>query len=182
MLIKNQPDNKPSSTEFIEIVDSSNHPLGLLSQKEVHQQGLYHRSVLVLIYDRQGQLLIQKRHRSKGIYPGRWDLPATGHVPAGESAVDAVCAKLKKQVGMEVPPRRIRHLATIKGTAETNFEFIYLFSAGKTTAFPVPVPGEVEEITFLDQSDMESLVLEFPDILTPELVYFWRRRLLFAKF
>ncbi|MFP4084863.1 MAG: NUDIX hydrolase [Desulfonatronovibrio sp.] len=182
MIVKKYPENKPSSTEFIEIVDSSNHPLGVLSRKAAHQQGLYHRSVLVLIYDGQDRLLIQKRHPSKRIYPGRWDLPAAGHVPAGESAVDAACARLKKQVGVEVGARRIRHLTTINATAETNFEFIYLFSAGKTTAPLIPMPGEVEEITFLDQSDMEALVLEFPDILTPELVYLWRRQLLFAKF
>ncbi|MFO7728655.1 MAG: NUDIX domain-containing protein [Desulfonatronovibrio sp.] len=173
---------QPSFPEFIEIVDSCNQPLGVLSRKEAHQQGLYHRSVLVLIYDDQNRLLIQKRHGSKRIYPGRWDLPATGHVPAGESAVDAACAKLRKQLGVEVPPWRIRHLTTINATAETNFEFIYLFSGGKIHTSPVPVSGEVEEITFLNQNDMEALVLEFPDILTPELVYFWRRRLLFAKF
>lgn len=182
MNVKKFADSKSSPTEFIEIVDSSNQPLAVLSQKEAHQQGLYHRSVLVLLYDSQNHLLIQKRHRSKKIYPGRWDLPATGHVPAGESAVDAARAKLKKQVGVEMPSWRIRHLTTINGTAETNFEFIYLFSGGKTPIPPVPVHREVEEITFLDHNDMEALVLEFPEILTPELVYFWRRGLLFTTF
>ncbi len=165
--------------EYVEVVDSSNKPLGVMSRDEVHRQGLYHRSVLVLVYDHLNRLLIQKRHQSKEVYPGRWDLSATGHVVAGESTVDAAYRELKEEVG--VIPARIRLITTISGRPETNYEFVYLYDAGKISEHPMPDPLEVESIRFIDQDDMETLIREFPEILTPGLVYFWRRQLLFLK-
>lgn len=180
MSLKKKPKKKKNiPSDYIEIVDSMNRPLGVLSREDVHRQGLFHRSVLVLAYDLKNRLLIQKRHPSKKIYPGRWDLSATGHVLAGESTVEAAYRELEEEVG--IVPSRIRHIITINGSQETNFEFVYLYSAGKISSPPSPNPLEVEDITFIGQDDMQSLVREFPDILTPGLVHFWRYRLLFSS-
>ncbi len=164
-------------SEYVEVVDSKNRPLMVLTRAEAHRQGLFHRSVLVLVYDSGNRLLIQKRHHLKKIYPGRWDLSATGHVLAGESAVDAAYRELEEEVG--IIPSRIRLVTTINGRRETNFKYVYLFSAGKITTHPDPNPLEVEDIRFIGRDDMGSLVSEFPDILTPGLVYFWEKQLLF---
>ncbi|WP_051617284.1 NUDIX hydrolase [Desulfonatronovibrio hydrogenovorans] len=171
--------NSKVHQEYIEAVDSSNRPLAVLPRAEVHRQGLFHRTVIVLVYDRDHRLLIQKRHRSKSLYPGRWDLSATGHLKAGESATDGAMRELREEVG--VAPKALRLATIINGSSETNFEFIYLFNAGRVKFSPSPNPEEVEETMFIDRDDMESLVSEFPDILTPGLVYFWRRQLLFPR-
>lgn len=176
------PSKKPKrkglvQKEYVEVVDYCNQPLAVMDRKEAQRQGLFHRSVLVLVYDLQNRLLLQKRHHSKKIYPGRWDLSATGHVLAGESALDAAYRELEEEMG--IIPFRIRPVITINGSEETNFRFVYLFNAGKIACPPGPNPREVEDITFINQLDMYSLVREFPDILTPGLVYFWRKQLLF---
>ena len=165
--------------EYIEIVDSENRPLGVMSRTDAHRQGLYHRSVLVLAYDQQYRLIIQKRHGSKELYPGRWDLSATGHILAGESALEAAYRELEEEMG--ITASTMRHIITINGREDTNYEFVYLFSAGRTAVPPRPNPLEVEDISFTDRNDMETLVHEFPNILCPGLVYFWRRQLLFPK-
>jgi len=176
---KNFERKKHDSSEYIEILDSMNRPLGVLSREDVHRQGLFHRSVLVLVYDHLKRLLIQKRHHSKKVYPGRWDLSATGHVLAGESTIAAAYRELEEELG--ITPPRIRLIITINGNQDTNFEFVYLYNAGKIPTPLSPNPLEVEDITFIDQDDMDSLVREFPDILTPGLVYFWRKQLLFTN-
>jgi isopentenyl-diphosphate Delta-isomerase len=163
--------------EYVEIVDSQNQPLAVMDRDEAHRQGLFLRSVLVIVHDMQNRLLLQKRHPSKRVYPGRWDLSATGHVLAGESALDAAYRELEEEMGIEAP--RMKLAAFINAGPETDFRFVYLFNAGKMSIVPGPDSGEVEDITFIDRQDLHSLVKEFPDILTPGLVYMWKRQLLF---
>lgn len=169
----------PEDTEYLEVVDAMNKPIGVLSREEVHLQGLFHRSVLVLVYDRDYRLLIQQRHHAKKVYPGRWDLSATGHVLAGESSLDAAYRELQEEVG--IIPSRLKHVTTINGNQDTNYEFVSLFSAGRQASMPSPNPLEVEDFMFLNLEDMNTLVAEFPDLVTPGLVYFWRKGLLFPK-
>jgi len=177
MISKKAKEKNLIPAEYVEVVDSENRPLMVMPREEAHKQGLYQRSVLALVYDVKNRLLIQKRHQTKKIYPGRWDLSATGHILAGESSLDAAYRELEEEIG--IVPSRVRLITIIRGSLETNFKFVYLFNAGKTASPPSPNPGEVEDIAFIGRDDMDSLVREFPDILTPGLVYLWERRLLF---
>ncbi|MBT8763415.1 NUDIX domain-containing protein [Desulfohalobiaceae bacterium Ax17] len=165
--------------ERIEVVDENNNPIAVLSRNEVHRQGLFHRSVLVLVYNQEGKVFLQKRHRNKNLYPGRWDLSATGHVKAGEAAEDAALRELKEEVG--IVPRQLKLIHTLKGTKETHNEFVYLFSAGKILDTPCPDPSEVEYGQFVDAEELSTMVKEFPELLTPGVVYFWQKGLIFPR-
>lgn len=164
---------------YLEIVDWGNRSLGVMSREEVHNQGLCHRSVLVLVYDSANRLLVQKRQQTKMAYPGCWDLSASGHVLAGESTADAACRELREEVGINPP--RIRLVNKIAASRETDFEFVYLFSTGKINTDPSPNNMEVQSVSFLDREGMDSLVREFPENLTPALAFFWKRQLLFPR-
>ena len=104
-------------------------------------------------------------------------MSATGHVLAGESALDAAYRELEEEMGIEAP--RMKLMAFINAGPETNSRFVYLFSAGKMSIIPGPDFGEVEDITYINQQDLNFLVAEFPEILTPGLVYMWKKQLLF---
>jgi len=167
----------PAKEDLIEVVDSRNFSLAVLPRNQVHLQGLYHRSVAVLAYDLNNRIFLQKRAAGKSVYPGRWDLSATGHVLAGEAAMDAAFREAEEEIG--IVPRRLKLVHTIPGSRETNCEFVYLYSAGKTASHPRLNPDEVEDGVFLNQNDLDVLVKEFPEILTPGLVYLWRLGLVF---
>ena len=170
---------KPVLSQHIEFVDEENRPLGVLPENEVHRQGLLHRSVQVLVFDKAHRLLIRKRQGNRNLYPGRWDLSASGHVLAGESAADAACRKLEQELG--ITPAGLRLVMALKGTPVTSFEFVYLFNAGKILTFPSSSQVQMEDTAYLDRDDMSSLAAEYPDILTPGLVYLWRKQLLFPR-
>lgn len=63
----------------IAVVDGPNRFVRWESRKVIHEQQLIHRSVHVLLYDRAGRLLVQRRHHSKQTYPEYWECCA-GHV------------------------------------------------------------------------------------------------------
>ena len=94
--------------ELVEIVDRENNSLGAVTRAIMRQQNLIHRASYILVFNRQGELFIQKRTMTKDIYPGYWDMAAGGVVLAGESYMDSALRELQEELG--VTGVRLRHL------------------------------------------------------------------------
>jgi isopentenyl-diphosphate delta-isomerase len=165
------------AVELVDVVDESDRPIGVLPLTEVHRQGLYHRSVRVAVFDRQGRVYLQKRSSAKELYPGRLDLSATGHVKAGEAREAAALRELHEELGLTAD--RLHHVADVAGSPDTNFEFITLYTAGRLDAQPRPNPAEVESGFFADRSELDFLMTNYRDQLTPGLVHSLEKGLLF---
>ncbi len=161
----------------LEVVDIKNRPLGVFPESQVHFHGLHHRSVAVALYDRQGRIYIQKRTASEPPYPNRWDLPASGHVLAGEAVQEAASREIKERTGLKLAGFRL--VSLVDGQKETNYEFIYVFNAGRIRKMPVSSSEKTREGLFLDSRELSMLVQENPETVTPWLVYLWRLGLLF---
>ncbi len=171
-----RPERTPD-TELVEVVDDGDHPLCLMPLPEVHRQSLAHRSVLVLLYDVQGRLYLQKRSARKALYPGRLDLSATGHVRGGESRETAALRELDEELGVRA--KGLRLLRELPAGPETGWEFVTLYTAGQLAAPPAPDGDEVASGIFVDAAEMDYLALAYRDLLTPGLVYFWEQGMLF---
>lgn len=163
--------------ELVDVVDEFDRPLAVLPLSDVHRQALFHRSVRVAVFDRQGRVYLQKRSRSKELYPGRLDLSATGHVRAGESREAAARRELREELGLTA--ERLRHVGDVLGSPDTNFEFITLYTAGRLDAQPNPNPEEVESGFFAEPSELDYLLANYRDQLTPGLVHSVEKGLLF---
>ena len=96
------------SEELVEIVDQDNTPLGAVTRAIMRQQNLIHRASYVLVFNRKGELFIQKRTLTKDIYPGYWDLAAGGVVLAGETYMESALRELQEELG--VTGIQLRHL------------------------------------------------------------------------
>ena len=94
--------------ELVEIVDRDNTSLGAVTRAIMRQQNLIHRASYVLVFNRTGELFIQKRTMTKDIYPGYWDLAAGGVVLAGESYMESALRELQEELGLTGV--RLRHL------------------------------------------------------------------------
>ena len=78
------------NVEIIDLVDNKNHIIGQISRDQVHgNPKLRHRAVHVFVYDKSGQILLQKRADSKSLEPGKWDSSVGGLLLAGESYKEA---------------------------------------------------------------------------------------------
>jgi len=167
----------PRDLELVDVVDEADRPIGVLPLAEVHRQGLYHRSVRVAVFDRHGRVYLQKRSQSKDLYPGRLDLSATGHVRAGEAREAAALRELREELGLAA--ERLVRVTDLAGSPDTNFEFITLYTAGRLDAPPQPNPDEVESGFFADRSELDYLMANYRDQLTPGLVHSLEKGLLF---
>jgi isopentenyl-diphosphate delta-isomerase type 1 len=89
------------SGEMLEIVDSDGNVTGRAPRSEVHgNPALIHRVVHVLVFDRRGRLLLQKRSPQKDVAPGKWDTSVGGHVNPGEDIRDAALREAKEELGV----------------------------------------------------------------------------------
>jgi len=164
--------------EWLEVVDDANAPLAVMPRDEVHSRALPHRSVFVLLYNKENKLYLQQRQKTKERHPGCWDLSATGHVLAGEAKLDAARRELYEELRVEV--RKLYKVFELPGTQKTGYEFITLFQTGPCRCVPDPNPEEVASGMFLERHEIAYLVQHFRHLSTPALVTFWLKGLLFS--
>ncbi|HYH74860.1 MAG TPA: NUDIX domain-containing protein [Candidatus Saccharimonadales bacterium] len=82
------------------IVDDHDRPTGVAMLADAWREGLVHRSVLVMVEDGQGNILLQKRSLHMQLYPGRWDNSAAGHVDEGMTYHDAALQEVIEELGI----------------------------------------------------------------------------------
>jgi 16S rRNA (adenine1518-N6/adenine1519-N6)-dimethyltransferase len=112
--------------EILQVVDRNDLPTVERNRAQVHQEKLLHRAVHVMVTNRQGEVLLQKRSFRKDQFPRCWDSSASGHVDAGESYDECATRELREELGLNAP---IRFLAKIPASEQTGFEFIVLYTA-----------------------------------------------------
>ena len=89
------------SEEYLEIVDYSGKVISSAPRSEVHgNPSLIHRVVHVLVFNRKGEILLQKRSLNKDVAPGRWDTSVGGHVGIGEDLITSSMREMREELGI----------------------------------------------------------------------------------
>jgi isopentenyldiphosphate isomerase len=87
--------------ERLEIVDYKGEVIGHALRSEVHgNPSMMHRVVHVLVFNRKGDMLLQKRSLNKDVAPGRWDTSVGGHVGIGEELISASKREMYEELGI----------------------------------------------------------------------------------
>ena len=86
--------------EVVAIVDEGNRVVGEASRREMRRQNLIHRATYILVFNRQGQIFVQKRTMTKDIYPGYCDIAAGGVVLSGETYEESAHRELREELGI----------------------------------------------------------------------------------
>ncbi|MGH7936574.1 MAG: NUDIX domain-containing protein, partial [Chthoniobacterales bacterium] len=106
------------------VVDENDRVIGAESRAKVHGNNLRHRAVHLFIFNRGGELLLQKRSRWKDRHPRLWDSSAAGHVSAGEGYDETAERELREELGISTG---LTPLVKIPASAKTGEEFIRLY-------------------------------------------------------
>ncbi len=111
-------------SEMLTVVDEDDQPLDPMDRGTIHREKLLHRAVHILLVNRRGEVLLQKRSHRKDRFPRRWDSSAAGHVDAGESYRDCAVRELFEEVGVET---NLVKLGGVPASELTGQEFIEIF-------------------------------------------------------
>lgn len=89
--------------ELLEIVNEKGEVIGILPRSKIHgNPSLIHRVVHVLVFNKKGELLLQKRSMNKDVAPGKWDTSVGGHVNPGEDLLEAAYREMKEELGITI--------------------------------------------------------------------------------
>lgn len=89
------------------LVGEWDNPVGTGEKMDVHRRGLLHRAFSILIYNSQGEMLLQRRAASKYHCPGLWTNACCSHPRPGEDLIAAAERRLREEMGITVPIKRL---------------------------------------------------------------------------
>jgi len=109
--------------ELLEVLDENGKQIGTIMEKnKVHNEGLYHREVALILLNNKGEILLQKRASTKEIEPNKWAWHG-GHQIAGEESIDAIIRETKEELGLTLPKDQIKELVELKRDKYPNRQF-----------------------------------------------------------
>ena len=145
--------NYTDPDELLEVVDARDRVLGTKPRWLIHQEGLMHRAVHVLVFDLAGRIYLQKRSAQKDTHPLKWTSSACGHVDPEEPYDQAAKRELWEELGIEARPEP---LARLEPHPDLENEFTRIYRL-KTAEEPRPNPEEIVEGAFFNWPDALSL-------------------------
>ncbi len=159
--------------ELLDIVDEQDRVIGVAQRRKIHLECLMHRSVHVFLVDECHGLYLQKRSASKQEFPGVWDSSAAGHLRRGETYAEAAARELAEELGIQGVLHRI---AKVPATDQTGYEHVVLYAVYTQSGAPVPNPNpyEIEEGRFFSFEEIQKLLAEHMESVTPSFRILFR--------
>jgi isopentenyl-diphosphate delta-isomerase len=159
--------------EIFDVVNERDEVIGQRTRGEVHRLGLRHRAVHVLVFNRGGQLFLQKRSMKKDTFPGAWDSSSSGHLDTGEDYDACAIRELREEIGLAVtqPPAR---LFKLDARPETGWEFVWVYRCEFEGPFELN-PAEIERGEWFAPTEVTRLIAEQPGNFARSLRAIWAR-------
>ncbi|HBH07294.1 MAG TPA: isopentenyl-diphosphate delta-isomerase [Flavobacteriales bacterium] len=156
--------------EQVILVDQKDEMQGLMGKTEAHEKGVLHRAFSVFLFNKNRELLLQKRASSKYHSANLWANTCCSHPRENESVLEAAHRRLMEEMG-------------ISSTLNEEFSFIYkaeldngmieheldhvLF--GKYDGEPIVNTNEVQDWKYMDIPSLEKDIENHPDRYAPWL-------------
>ena len=161
--------------DIFDIVDEKDEVIGQERRSVVHQRGLRHRAVHILIFNQKGELFLQKRSMNKDVSPGCWDSSCCGHVDSGETYEIAAVRELDEELGLKnVDAGQLAALFKVQACEETGEEFVRVYRLDHEGPFELH-PEEIDEGRWFALSEVDRLIAEKPDEVAVSFRYIWKR-------
>lgn len=150
------------------LVDEHDHPTGTMEKHEAHLRGLRHRAISVYLFNRAGELLLQRRAQGKYHCGGLWSNTCCGHPYPQESAQQAAQRRLIEEMGVRVELHKLFEFSYRLDLANgmTENEFGHLFGAVDEQP-PCPDPEEADDFRYVAMPELEAEMAEHPQHFTP---------------
>lgn len=115
-----------SLSEVMDVVNEKDEMVGRETRKKIHKLGLWHKGVHVLVFDRKGNMLLQKRSPKKVKFPNCYDVSLSEHLRSGENYRDAALRGLSEELGIRnVKIGKLLKFKMIYGPNDRNISEIY---------------------------------------------------------
>ena len=150
--------------ELMVLVDADDRVLGTEGKLAAHRSGALHRAFSIIIWDKAGRQLIQKRARGKYHSGGLWTNACCGHPRPGEDVDAAAPRRLEEEMGFVC---KLESLGTILYRAQLagglwEHELVHVFR-GIFEGPVAPDPAEVEDYRWAHLEDLRADIAAEPE-------------------
>jgi isopentenyldiphosphate isomerase len=152
-------------------VNDKGEVIGSATRSECHGGSKkLHPVVHLHVFNKKGELLLQKRSMNKDIQPGKWDTSVGGHVDYGETVEEALFREVREELGLTSFVPEFIDVSIFESEIER--EMIYSFK----TICESPVhfnSEEIDEIRFWTIEEIKSEIGK--GVFTPNFEGEWNK-------
>lgn len=151
------------------VVNKKDQVLGYETKKACHHgRGFLHRAFSILIFNKNGELLLQKRSREKELWSLFWSNSCCSHPIKGEEIKAAAEKRLKEELGFTVPLKFL-----FKFSYEVKYQEIGIEKEvcsvfkGDYDGSVIPKKKEVTEIRWITLEGLGKEMEKKSEVFTP---------------
>ncbi len=153
--------------ELVVLVNEADQQIGLMEKLEAHQKGLLHRAFSVFLFNKKGEMLLQKRANTKYHSPNLWTNAVCSHPRNGESYKNGALRRLNEELGISTEIEEKFHFIYKADVGQNlwEHELDYVFVGIYEGIFNLN-PNEVSETRYISLVDLQKEMLSNPDNFT----------------
>lgn len=160
---------KGNGEECFDVVNERDEVIGQEPRSKVHRLGLWHRAIHIFVWNRKGNLLLQKRSKFKDVSPLTWDSSSAGHLNVGESYSTAANREIIEELGISLP---LKFLRKFDACRELGWEFVHLYEAESEGPFQFP-RNEISELKWWSPDQINHAIERNPEEFAPSFRHLW---------
>jgi isopentenyl-diphosphate delta-isomerase len=166
-----------SDNEILVLVDESDRVVGHLSKGACHDgEGVLHRAFSLFVFNRDGELLLQKRSEAKRLWPLFWSNTCCSHPREGETMDEAVHRRLRQELGMASELHflfKFQYQASYEDIGSEN-EICWVY-VGVSDDAAEPNATEISEVRWVSPNELDDEMKASPEMFTPWFKMEWAR-------
>lgn len=153
--------------EKVILVDENDAIVGEMEKMEAHRKGLLHRAFSILIFNSNGEMLLQKRSQKKYHSGGLWTNACCSHPLPHENIQHATRRKLNQEMGIDLETEFlytfIYRVSLDRDLIEHELDHVFI---GTFNGPPVINQEEVEDWKYVDIDWLRKDVAVHPEQYT----------------
>lgn len=151
--------------EPVILVDRDDQPTGTASKWDAHKKGLLHRAFSLLVFNRNGEILLQQRADRKYHSAGLWTNTCCSHPRVDEDIEQAIHRRLYEEMGFDCDITFIDKLHYTSPALENGLvenELLYLYTGVTDHEDFHPERDEVSAWRWAAPSDLKAEIAAGP--------------------
>lgn len=144
------------------LVDKEDNKVGTEEKLKAHKQNKLHRAFSVIIFNTDGELLLQKRAQEKYHSGGLWSNTCCSHPAPGEDLKEAAQRRLGEEMGFEAELSEVYsfyYQKDFEGLCEHEIDHVFV---GVYNEDPDPDPNEVEDWRWIAPEKLKEEIDDGP--------------------
>jgi isopentenyl-diphosphate delta-isomerase len=143
------------------LVNEKDEAIGEMEKIEAHEKGLLHRAFSVFIFNKKGEMLLQKRADTKYHSPKLWTNACCSHPQPGEDIIESATNRLQEEMGFTTTIIKafdfVYNVPFENGLTEHEFDHVFI---GNYNGDIKTNPDEVSDYCYKSMKDLRESVID----------------------